>query len=495
MGIVIKNSIKASVINYIGFGIGAISMLFVQTKFLNESEVGTLRLIVDLAILLWPFVLFGGNNVVTKFHSSFNEKSKNQLFTYVVLIPLLILVILLPILFIFKDSIYNHYNSNSPDFVRFLWLIPFLVLSFVYTSIFESYLAIRSKIQVSSLLRSIFVRIVLLISVLMYAFDYISFYQAVLLYAIGYFIQTITLYIMVQRNFHFNIDLSFSILKHVEFKEIRTFSLFLVLGSGGGILASKIDTIMTEGLIDIASVGIYSVSFFMCTLIDLPRRPISLLLAPMLAKEIKQNNIKQVDILYKKSAINLSIVGTFIFLLIWSNIDLIFSLIPNGENYSVGKWVFFFVGISRVFDLSLGVNNEIIQNSKFYKWNLFLMPFLAVISIFLNLLFIKVYGLIGAAIATAIAIVMYNLIRYSLVKIKLNTQPFTFAHLALLVLTISILLLFEYLNTSFDNLHTLLLLNLSSLSVLYIAPVYLLKLSQDLNNGINKYLKSIKSLK
>jgi len=59
-----------------------------------------------------------------------------------------------------------------------------------------------------------------------------------------------------------------------------------------------------------------------------------------------------------------------LFLGIWCNIDSIFELIPNGEIYSPGKWVVFYIGLSKLFDMATGVNQEIVGTSKYYKIDL-----------------------------------------------------------------------------------------------------------------------------
>ena len=73
----------------------------------------------------------------------------------------------------------------------------------------------------------------------------------------------------------------------------------------------------------------------------------------------------------------------------------------------------------------MGLNAEIITNSKYFRWNIFLMPFLAIIAIITNSILIPIYGITGAALATLISICSYNLIRFMLVAIKLKIQPFS----------------------------------------------------------------------
>ena len=81
---------------------------------------------------------------------------------------------------------------------------------------------------------------------------------------------------------------------------------------------------------------------------------------------------KQLEMLYKKSSITQLIIGGFIFILVWFNIENIFKIIPHGNVYAQGIWVVFFIGLGKIFDMATGINQEIVGSSKYYKIDLFL---------------------------------------------------------------------------------------------------------------------------
>jgi O-antigen/teichoic acid export membrane protein len=203
------------------------------------------------------------------------------------------------------------------------------------------------------------------------------------------------------------------------------FGLFMFLGTGGGIIVAKIDTLMLGSIAGLTSTGIYSIAFFIGAVIELPRRSLSEIATPILATAFKEDNKAKIKELYHKTSVNLLIVGGLFFVGIWSNIDAIFQLIPNSEVFAEGKYVVLFIGLAKLFDMSMGLNAEIITNSKYFRWNIFLMPFLAIIAIITNSILIPIYGITGAALATLISICSYNLIRFMLVAIKLKIQPFS----------------------------------------------------------------------
>jgi len=54
MGIVVNQSIKNTVITYLGFGIGAINVVFLYTKFLSDDYFGLITFILSTANILMP---------------------------------------------------------------------------------------------------------------------------------------------------------------------------------------------------------------------------------------------------------------------------------------------------------------------------------------------------------------------------------------------------------------------------------------------------------
>ena len=174
------------------------------------------------------------------------------------------------------------------------------------------------------------------------------------------------------------------------------------------------------------------------------------------------------------------IVGGFLLTCVWINIDDLFLLIPNSEVYVEGKYVVLFIGMAVLFDMATGVNNEIILMSDFYKWNMFIMFFLIAVGIINNLILIPIYGITGAAMATAISIFLFNVVKYIIVYAKLGIQPFRKKTItALLVGTI------VYLTASFLPSTENAILNIiykgSFISVAYLLSHHYLKTSEDLS--------------
>lgn len=482
MSKILKNTVVTSIVNYIGVIIGFISILFIQTKVLTEDEIGIVRLILDKALFVFPFFLLGINYVSSRFYFHF-EKDKNNYNSFISLLlgtPLITFVFGFFIFYYFKEKI---------DISNF-YLISVVLFFTMYIQIFESYLNTKQKIIFPSFLKNILFRLLYIVLLILYYYTFINFIQLTYLYVSIYFVHFIILLFYFKNHLTFKYKYNSNIVKHPIFKDIVIFSSFMILGAGSGVFIARLDTIMIEGITNNPGfVGVYTVAIAMASIIEIPKRPIIRLALPMISKKLNENKLNDVLNIYKKSSINLLIVGSILFTLIWLNIDLIFFLIPNGDVYAKGKYVVFFIALAKLFDLAVGVNNEIIQSSKFYKWNMFLMPFLAVISISLNYYFISNYSYLGAAIATAISIYIYNVLRSILVYVKLNLNPFSSNYLKVIPFIFLPFILNYFIST--NNLFFNAIINTLLVLVVLIFPVYKLKLSKDFNKIIEELLKRL----
>ena len=87
MGIVIKQSIKNTIITFIGFGIGAINVMYMYPVFLGKEYLGLTNYILSAANILYPILSFGIQNTLIKFFNENNktEEDLSRYFTYMLL--------------------------------------------------------------------------------------------------------------------------------------------------------------------------------------------------------------------------------------------------------------------------------------------------------------------------------------------------------------------------------------------------------------------------
>ncbi|WP_316931462.1 hypothetical protein [Psychroserpens sp. Hel_I_66] len=80
MGIVVNQSFRNTVTTYLGFGLGAISTLFLYTNFISDEYYGLVAYILSAANIMMPLLAFGTHNTIVKFYSTFKTKIRSIAF-------------------------------------------------------------------------------------------------------------------------------------------------------------------------------------------------------------------------------------------------------------------------------------------------------------------------------------------------------------------------------------------------------------------------------
>jgi O-antigen/teichoic acid export membrane protein len=151
----------------------------------------------------------------------------------------------------------------------------------------------------------------------------------------------------------------------------------------------------------------------------------------------------------------------------------------------VGIAVVLIISVSEMFKLAAGTNSAILTNSKYYKILFYFSLGMAGSVIVLNRIFIEKYGINGAALATLIVVVLFNLIKLWYVYKKLHIHPVTDKTWIVVLLIVGMYLIFNRIDIS-----SIAILNIAMKSVIiaiiYIFLVYKLKISLEFNDQLRK---------
>jgi len=428
MGIIIRQGIKGTLVSYMGTVLGYINMLILFPLFFSTTEIGLYRILLDASSFFVIFSILGAADTSVRFFPFFKDtaKSQGQFLFYILTIASIGFVLFMGVYLFFNDEILKPFIEKSPELVSYkYYLIPLVFLNLFYV-VFYTYCRSLLRIVVPKFFKEVIVRLLLGAAAIFFFLNFIDFTDYIGSIVGIYFIVLVLIIGYIAWLNQLKIYPNTSIFKSEKFKEMTVFGFLTLISAGSGVIVARIDTLMLGSMTGLSDTGVYGIAFYIGAIIQLPRRSLSEISAPVIASMIKEKKMDQVHYLYKKTSINLLIIGSLFFILVWSNVDAIFSLIPNSELFVKGKYVVFFIGLAKLFDMSLGLNHEIITNSKYYKWNTILIPLLAITTIVTNLIFIPKYGITGAAIASLISISSINLLRYILILIKFNIQPFNF---------------------------------------------------------------------
>jgi O-antigen/teichoic acid export membrane protein len=486
MGVVINQSIKNTIITYIGFAIGAVNTLYMYVQFLGDTYYGLVGFILSCANILMPLMAFGVHNTLIKYFNEYKtEKEKSEFLSFVLFLPLLLVIPFSLIAYFGYHQIALLLSKKNDIVYDYVWQIPVIGLSMGYFEIFYAWVKVHLKSVLGNFIKEVFLRILVSVSLFAVYFNWITpddfVFSLMGIYILSMFIMKF--FAFKERFPKLQIKLP------SNYKAIIGYSLFIILTGGIANLFLEIDKIMLNGYVKIENIAYYSVAIFIATVIAVPSRAMHQITYPITAKLISENKIKELNELYKKTSITLQVIGGLIFIGILANINQLYLLLP--EKYSGGIFVVFTIGLSKYFDLILGNNNAIIFNSKYYRTVLFLGVLLVLITVGLNMIFIPLYGLKGTAFATLLSITLYSLSKLLFVVFKMKLFPFTKATLQSFGVLLLTFLLFYFWDFKF---HPILNIGIKSIliTLFYLGLSYYLKLSLDINNIFNALIKRIK---
>jgi O-antigen/teichoic acid export membrane protein len=486
MGIVIKQSIRNTITTFLGFGIGALNILFMYPYFLGKEYFGLTGYVLSAANILYPIMSFGIQNTLIKFFNENNktEQELNSYMTYMLMVPLFFITPLMVLFYVFYDTIAAYESQENPIINSFVWVIPIIGIFMGYFEIFYAWLRAHMKSVFGSFVKEVFVRILITILLFGVYFKYITpsdfIYTLVLVYGISLML------IVFYANKVKKIVLHFKIPK--QSKAILTYTVFIILSASIANMLLDIDKYMIKHYMKIDNIAFYSVAIFIAMVISVPSRAMHQITYPITAKLMSENKWQELNDLYKKSSITLQVVGGLILLGILVNINQLYLMLP--VEYTQGLFVVFAIGLSKYFDLILGNNNAIIFNSKYYRTVLILGLLLVVLIVLLNMYFIPNFGLNGAALATLIAITLYSLAKLLFVVLKMKLFPFTIKTVLSLVIVVVSFLVFYYWDFNFNPFVNIVLKSVL-VTVFYVGLSYYLKISSDINFVITSFFKKV----
>ncbi len=432
MGIIIKQSIKGTFWIYVGVLIGFITTTYLYPNYLKPEVVGLFSLLVSYSILLGRIFLLGLPGVTSRMFPYFRDENKRHNgFLFIALIYIVLGSILFIVVYsLFKNQFIEANITKSPLLYNyFIYIIPVTISYMVYLFL-DGYCKMLYNAVLGTFLQEFIQRLLILLITLSYAFKIITLHQLILSYSIVVSLKGFFLLLYLLSRGEINISPKYSFLSKKLIKEILNVSVFGLLSGVGSILIFNIDKIVIYKFLDLSKTGIYTIGYFFGAVVAKPSISLLKISGTLIAEAWKTNDAQKIKIIYYKSCLNQIIIGGFIFLGIWVNIENILFIL--GDEYLEAKWVIFFTGLAYLVDMSTGANALIIGLSKYYKINPIFQILLDIIAVGTMFILIPIWGITGAAIAITLSITLNNFLRFLFLKIKYDFQPFNYAYLIII---------------------------------------------------------------
>ena len=491
MGVIIRQSVKSSISNYIGIGLGFLSLFVFLPLFYNPTELGAVRLLIESTAVIGSFALMGTNYSINRFFPYFKtEDGKHHgFFFWALIIPLIGYLMVLTGLIFFKLPLLALFKRDAAMLTPLYPMLIFMILFSLYQTVMETCAANYGRTAISNFLREVMLRVFVITTGFLYYKGYMAFSSSIWLMVFAYMMVTLLNVYFLRKLTPINLKPDFAFLKsnpEVRNDSIR-FTGFLFLGGLTGLVVSKLDFFMISGLKNLDDTAVYSIGFYLAMLIDIPKRTLLQIATPIFSHHMKNKEMLEVQKLYQRSTLNQFMAAMVLFYLIWINVDNMYALMPRGDYYAQGKWVVLLIGITRLIDALGASASPILANSPYYAWTLINFIIAAVVAIVANLLLIPIYGINGAAAGTLITFICTQSFAMIVLYAKMKLHPFSKQKLLLTGL-FGIMMLFSFTGKGVEYPILDSILRTTALGGSFIYLLYAFHISHEINSLANKYM-------
>ncbi len=489
MGVIKRQGIKNTIITYIGILIGAINIIFIQPKLLTPEELGLTRLLYDFSYMIGIAIPLGLPNIIVKYFPFFKDpqKKNNGFAGFILAVFFIGFIISAFFLVTFEPIITGYYIEKSGLFVDyFSFIIPFTFIVSAIT-VTTAYCQSLFKSTIPSFLNDICLRLGTIIITVLYFNKLISLDTYVYFFIGLYAIELIIIvgYILMVDKISFVPDKT--LFKQYSSSKMLRFGLLLCLASFSSIGLRKVDALFL-GTTSLELVAVYTTAIFIASFIEVPLGALERISHTKIADNFAKENFVEIEKIYKDSVKYLLIIGGLLFIGINACTKYVYQIGHLPDSYLQCIDVVYIVGIGALINISTGINSAIMFYSKHYVLGTVFLVITLVITVVLNLVLIPIYGIYGAAIASALASLIFNFVKFYFIYQKFKFQPYTLKSLYILFLIIACSLVSYFLPDINPNAFINLIFKGSVVSLLYVMTIYQLKLAPELFDMVKSKL-------
>lgn len=500
MGIVARQSIKGTIATYIGVAVGIVTTFFIQTKALEPEQIGLIDVLLQCAVLFSGLAQLGTNSSAMRYYPFFKDEEHRDhgFFGWTLLVPFIGFAFFLLAFFLFKGSIVSFFSKDSSLFGDYVYFLIPLAFFMLYISVFETNSNLLLRIVLPKFVREVGLRVATLAVYLLYYYKVLDFDGVIIAFCVFYGLATLinVAYLLSLKRVSFRIDRKF-VSPQLK-RDFLFYTLFMITAALAGNMIPMLSKFFVAGKTGFRLAGVFAIATNIAALVEMPYRSLGAISRPHISDAMAKKDTQTADALCKNVALHQFIAGSFVFLLIWVNIDFLFDLLPNGDIYRVGKWTVLILLFGRLLYSTLAVTTTVLSYSKFYYYSLIFTVLLAGMSIGLNEWLVPKWDINGGALASVLSYFIYFMLLLAFIKWKVGVQPFSGKMFPVLVV---VLVLFvvnlgwtAWLTPWFSSLFAkpiyglLIDAGLKSvlLLVLGLTAIYKLKVSQSVNDLIDR---------
>lgn len=491
MGLIQRHGVSSSIFIYLGIIIGFVNVTFLFPNIAGNEVFGFTRSFDEFAAIFLLLGGFGTGVLSVRFFPHFRDKSRQHHGFLGFLFLLRTLGLAIAILAIFGVKLWV-LGSIEDDITRsyisqYYYLLPIAITLATYTELLESYHIGLLRPRVSVFFREVGIRLTNTVLIAMLYIGWIDHHQFIVLFSVRFIVALVGLlaFTIYMKEWHWSLGLG--IFRRPIFRKMTNYSFFSILSSLGGRITNKVDILMITSMLNLDAVAIYAVMAYVARVIQVPHEGIAKIASPLFAESWAHQQMDQIKELYKRTALNNFAVGLLIFIGIIANIQHFFAL--QKPIYAQYFYVFFFLGIAQLVHIINGYNGALINFSPKYRFDLISKAITAIIAILSNYYLIAIYGLNGAAAATAFTIILVNLFIQGFIYWHYRIHPFSKNMLLVITIGIATYFIHTLLPHSFGHWIIDLLLRSTILTIFYLGLLLITKAVPDISQSFKQLIQ------
>ena len=490
--------------------VGIVTTFFIQTKALQPEQIGLIDILLQCSLLFGGLAQLGTSSSAMRYYPYFKDEENRDhgFFGWTLLVPLIGFAIFLTAFFVFKGAIVDFFTKDAAAgadlFAKYVNFVIPLAFFMLYIAVFETNSNLLLRIVLPKFVREVGLRVGTMAIYLLYYYTVIGFDGVIVSFCILYGLATLinVVYLLSLKRVSFKIEWDF-ITPELK-RDFLFYTLFMITAALAGNVIPMLSKFFVAGKTGFHLAGVFTIATNIAALVEMPYRSLGAISRPHISEAMAKQDVKQADTLCKTVALHQFIAGSFVFFLVWINIDFLFDLLPNGDIYRLGKWAVLLLSLSRLVYSTLGVTTTVLSYSKYYYYSLIFTVLLAAMSIGLNAWLVPKWDINGGAFANVVSYVIYYALLMAFIKWKTGVNPFSTKMLPVVAMVLPLFVLNWLWTLAFTGWFAGLFNNpiigqtldaaLKSLLFLTIGltALYKLRVSQSVNDLVNRLLKLIK---
>ncbi|MBS1583357.1 MAG: polysaccharide biosynthesis C-terminal domain-containing protein [Bacteroidetes bacterium] len=419
---------------YIGTLVGAVSLLFIQPHFLTTDELGLTRLILSCGTVVSSLLSFGISSVTVRYLPRLfdRERRHSGFFGFMMLYLTTSVALGLCVLYFLKAPLEWIYGPHGDLFGANYGYVILLAVSYSFVLGLNSYCVALLRSVFPTFVNDILVRLFFIALILLHFQGVLSFNGFLLGFCLSYTAQALILavYALIVDRPGFVPDIG-HMRRHIGLRSILRYGAVITFTAINSVSLKYLDSLFV-GRIEVAQVAVYSVAAFIGLIIEVPMTALERIANPAVSHAMAAKDMAQVSTIYHRSSRFLLMIGGLMFLGVVMNVRDLLSLLP--PEYYPGWTVSIVIAFGALINMATGVNHPILINSDRYIYGSAFLVVLLAITVIGNWLLIPHLGMMGAAVTSCSANIVYNGLKFEFIRRRFHMQPFDRGTVQLLVL-------------------------------------------------------------